>query len=246
LFVSYPSVSYGEDVDAAAGPANFLYFPEQTNQIPAVYPLIALPQMEYTTIYVLRGGQERASGYRTHVGEIDYDNLLVISQPTENSCVHVIDSQWPRYSNEDSAQVLLLGQYSKIENVLANVSAPRPPEFIFGPEPAHTWCYYYQQAELALQEGAWEEVIEIGDEVNQLDLRPNDRIEWTPFLQTYAIVGDEKAFETTTEKIEKSPFVRREVCNDLLNTQELGAVFMPEILSLIDERVCRGQEKSLP
>jgi hypothetical protein len=59
-------------------------------------------------------------------------------------------------------------------------------------------------------------------------------------------VGDEKAFETTTEKIEKSPFVRREVCNDLLNTQELGAVFMPEILSLIDERVCRGQEKSLP
>ena len=40
LFVSYPSVSYGEDVDAVAGPANFLYFPEQTNQIPAVYPLI--------------------------------------------------------------------------------------------------------------------------------------------------------------------------------------------------------------
>ncbi len=246
LFVSYPSVSYGEDVDAVAGPANFLYFPEQTNQIPAVYPLIALPQMDYTTIYVLRGGQERTSGYRTHVGEIDYDNMLVISQPTENACVHVIDSQSPRYSNEDSAQVLLLGQYSKIENVIANASAPLPAEFIFGREPAHTWCYYYQQAELAIQNGAWEDVIEIGEEVNQLDLQPKDRIEWTPFLQAYAIVGDEKAFETITEKIEKSPFVRREICNNLLNTQEMGAVFTPEIQSLMDERVCRGQEQSLP
>jgi hypothetical protein len=244
LFVSYPSVSYGEDVDAVAGPANFLYFPEQTNRIPAVYPLIALPQMEYTTIYVLRGGQERASGYRTHVGEIDYDNLLVISQPTENACVHVMDSQWPRYSNEDSAQTLLLGQYSKIENVRTDASAPRPAEFIFGPEPSHTWCYYYQHAELALQNGAWGDVIEIGKEVNQLDLQPNDRIEWTPFLQAYAIVGDVKAFETITEKIEKSPFIRRKICNDLLNTQGMGAVFTPEILSLIDERVCRGQEKS--
>ncbi|HET9906839.1 MAG TPA: hypothetical protein VFQ23_09365, partial [Anaerolineales bacterium] len=246
LFVSYPSVSYGEDVDAVAGPANFLYFPEQTNQIPAVYPLIALPQMDYTTIYVLRGGQERASGYRTHVGEIDYDNMLVISQPTEDACVHVIDSQWPRYSNEDSAQILLLGQYSKIENVLTDASAPRPAEFVFGPEPAHTWCYYYQRAELALQEGAWEEVIEIGNEVNQLGLQPNDRIEWAPFLQAYAIVGDVEAFETTTKKIERSPFIRREACNNLLSTQEMGAVFAPEIQSLMDERVCRGQEKSLP
>ena len=135
---------------------------------------------------------------------------------------------------------------SKIENVIANASAPLPAEFIFGREPAHTWCYYYQQAELAIQNGAWEDVIEIGEEVNQLDLQPKDRIEWTPFLQAYAIVGDEKAFETITEKIEKSPFVRREICNDLLNTQEMGAVFTPEIQSLMDERVCRGQEKSLP
>jgi hypothetical protein len=246
LFVSYPSVHYGEDIDAVAGPANFIYFPEQTNQIPAVYPLPALPQMDYTTIYVLRGGKGRIDGYRTHVGEINYENVLVISQPSGDSCVHVIVSQWPRYSNQDSDQVLLLGQYSKVENVLTDGSAPRPAEFIFGPEPAHTWCYYYQQAERALQEGNWEEVIEIGDQVNQLGLQPTDRIEWTPFMQAYAVKGDEKAFEATAQKIERLLFVRREACNALLNMQELGSTFTAPMQSLIDAKVCRSQTAQNP
>ena len=241
LFVSYPSFYYGEDVDAVAGPANFLYFPEQTNQIPAVYQLVALPQMEYTTIYVLRGGRERADGYRTHVGEINYDNMLVISQPTESSCVHVMDAKWPRYSNQDSDQILLLGEYSKIQNVLSEENAPHPAEFIFGSEPAHTWCYYYQKAELALQEENWEEVIEIGTLVNQLQLDPNDRIEWMPFLQAYAVKGDEKAFETTAAKIGKLPFVRKGACYALLSMQEIGYSFTPRIQSLLDAEICRGQ-----
>jgi hypothetical protein len=240
LFVSYPSISYAEDVDAVAGPANFLYFPEQTNQIPAIYPLVALPQMDYTTIYVLRGGKERAAGYRTHVGEINYDNMLVISQPAENACVHVIDSQWPRYSNQDSAQILLLGEYSKIQRVVTEGSAPRPAEFIFGPEPAHTWCYYYQQAELALQEGDWVKVVQIGDRVNQLGLSPNDRIEWAPFLQAYAVRNDEKAFNATAQKIDKLPFVRRETCRALLKMEETGSSFTPQIQALVDEKVCRS------
>jgi hypothetical protein len=246
LFVSYPSVRYGEDVDAVAGPANFLYFPEQTNQIPVVYPLVALPQMEYTTIYVLRGGKARTDGYRTHVGEIDYDNMLVISQPTEDSCVHVMDAQWPRYSNQESDQILLLGEYSKIQNVLTDGRAPRPAEFLFGPEPAHTWCYYYQKAELALQEGNWEEIIQVGDQVNQLELSANDRIEWMPFLQAYAFKGDEKAFSSTAKKIDKLPFVRREACNTLLKMGEMGYSFTSQIQSLTENDLCDGQTELNP
>ncbi|HSL44013.1 MAG TPA: hypothetical protein VK897_11320 [Anaerolineales bacterium] len=245
LFVNYPTVSYAEDVDAVAGPANFLYFPEQTNQIPAVYPLVALPQMDYTTKDVLGGGN-RSYGYRTHVGEIRYDNLLVISQPAANGCVHVINSQWPRYSDQDPDQILLLGQYSKIQNVLIGDSAPRPAESIFGPEPAHTWCYYYQQAELALQEGNWEKIVQIGDQVTQLRLTPNDRMEWAPFLQAYAFLGDEKAFRATAVKMDSSPFVRREACRTLLKMQEMGSTFTPEIQSVMDEKVCRGEANSSP
>ena len=244
LFVSYPDVQYGEDVDAVAGPANFLYFPEQTNQIPAVYPLVALPQMDYTTKYVLRGGKERSEGYRTHVGEVNYNKMLVISQPAQDSCVHVIDSHWPRYSNLETDQILLLGEYSKIERVLTDTRAPRPAEFIFGPEPAHAqaWCYYYQKAELALQEGNWEEIVRIGDEITRLELSPNDRIEWAPFLQAYAVKGDENAFKATAAKIDKLPFVRREACHALLAMQETGFGFTSQIQSQVNNEVCRGQE----
>ena len=238
LFVDYPSINYAEDVDAVAGPANFIYFPEQTNQIPAVYPLFAVPQMDYTTKFVIRGGN-RTDGYRTHVGEVDYGNMLIISQPAEDSCVHVIDSEWPRFSNQDSDQILLIGKYSKIENILTDASAPRPAEFIFGPEPEHTWCYYYQQAELALQERDWEKIVELGNTVNELQLSPNDRIEWAPFLQAYAMTGDEKAFKSTSTKVDRLPLVRREICSALLTMQETGSTFTPEIQSLMDEKVCR-------
>lgn len=247
LVANYPSINYAEDVDAVAGPANFLYFPEQTNQIPAVYPLVALPQMDYITKDILGGGNQ-SYGYRTHVGEIDYNNILVISQPTPNACVHVINAQWPRYSEADSDQILLIGQYSNIENIQTNGTAPRPAEFIFGPEPAHdrTWCYYYQQAELALQNEDWEKIIRIGDEAAQLRLSPNDRIEWAPFLQAYAFMGDTKAFKATAIKMDGSPFVRREACRTLLQMQGMGLAFTPEIQSQMGKRLCRGQSKLSP
>jgi hypothetical protein len=197
--------------------------------------------MDYTTIYVLRGGKEKADGYRTHIGEIDYGNMLVMSQPAQDGCVHVMDSQWPRYSNQESDQILLLGQYSKIQSILTTGSAPRPAEFIFGLEPVHAWCYYYQQAELALQDGNWKKVVQIGNQVTQLGLSPNDRIEWSPFLQAYAVSGDEKGFKATMAKIEKMPFVRQEICHTLLKMQEMGSTFTPQIQSLLDDGVCHGQ-----
>jgi hypothetical protein len=230
-------------VDAAAGPANFIYFPEQTNQIPAVYKLVALPQMGYVTKDVI-GVSNKFYGYRTHVGEISYNNLLVMSQSADNACVHIIDSKWPRLSDNDSDQILLLGQYSKIEGVLASAGTPRHlPESIFGSEPAHTWCYYYQQAELALQQSNWEKIIQLGDQVAQLKLHPNDRIEWAPFLQAYAMKGDEKSFKATAAKIDSTPFVRKEACRSLLKMQELGSTFTPQIQSLMDEGLCRGKVK---
>jgi hypothetical protein len=247
LVVNYPSVNFAEDVDAVAGPANFLYFPEQTNQIPAVYQLVALPQMDYVTKDVMGGGN-KSYGYRTHVGEINYNNILVISQPALSACVHMIDSRWPRFSEGDSDQILLLGQYSKLQNVLTNRNAPHPVEFIFGPEPdpAQTWCYYYQQAELALQEGDWEKIVQLGDQAAQRKLSPNDRIEWAPFLQAYAVIGNEKAFKATAIKMDISPFVRQEACRTLMKMQEMGSIFTSEIQSLMDEKLCRGQAAADP
>jgi hypothetical protein len=245
LLVNYPSVHYAEDVDAVSGPANFIYYPEQTNQIPAVYQLIGLPQMDYTTKDVLRGINRKES-YRTHVGELNSSNMLVISQPTTDACVHVIDSRWPNYSSGDPDQILLLGQYSKIENVLTEGSSPKLAQTIFGPEPEHTWCYYYQQAERALQEGDWEKIVQIGDQAAKLNQTPADKIEWAPFMQAYAATGNEKSFQSTAEKIKRLPFVRKGICDALLAMQATGSTFTPEIQSLMNDAVCRGQVELEP
>ncbi len=240
LMVNYPGINYGEDVDAAAGPANFIYYPSQTNQLPAVYQLVALPQMDYVTKDVINGG-DKPYEYRTHTGVINYSKLLIMVQPSDSSCVHVQDAQWPRITDQDTDQVLLLAKYSRIENIEADGKSPILDPVIFGAEPAHTWCYYYEKAELALQKQDWQEIIRLGKEVNQHELHPVDRIEWAPFLQAYAFSGDEMNFKSTALKIDSSPFVRLQACKTITQMKMNGILLSAGIESLLGEKLCRGQ-----
>ena len=67
------------------------------------------------------------------------------------------------------------------------------PIALFGKEPAHTWCYYYEKAELARQVGDWETVSTLGNEAREQGLVPGDALEWLPFIEAYVITGDYKA-----------------------------------------------------
>jgi hypothetical protein len=66
-----------------------------------------------------------------------------------------------------------------------------PPTHIFGPEPEHEWCYYFQKAELARQKGDWNEVAGLGDQVFMYldNLKPESAVELIPFIEGYAHVG---------------------------------------------------------
>ncbi len=67
---------------------------------------------------------------------------------------------------------------------------------IYGPEPQHGWCYYFEQAELARQFGDWEEVVKLGDKAFKLDDSPNNPVERFVFIEGYAYAGDwERAVE---------------------------------------------------
>lgn len=67
---------------------------------------------------------------------------------------------------------------------------------IYGPEPAHHWCYYFQKADLARQLGDWESVTHLGDDAFALDDYPNDPVERFVFIEGYAHNGDwQKAVE---------------------------------------------------
>jgi hypothetical protein len=74
--------------------------------------------------------------------------------------------------------------------VLTDVQPPEMPISLFGKEPPHTWCYYYEKAELARQVGDWETVAALGDQARAQGFVPGDALEWLPFIEGYVITGD--------------------------------------------------------
>jgi len=77
---------------------------------------------------------------------------------------------------------------SNTDRIIAKQQAVMPA--IYGPEPEHGWCYYFQKADLARQMGDWDEVVKLGDVAFKLDDFPNNPVERFVFIEGYAHVGD--------------------------------------------------------
>ena len=75
---------------------------------------------------------------------------------------------------------------SNADRILREPTAVMPE--IYGPEPSHGWCYYFQKAELARQFGDWDEVVKLGDKAFKLDDFPNNPVERFVFIEGYAHV----------------------------------------------------------
>ena len=60
---------------------------------------------------------------------------------------------------------------------------------IYGDEPKHRWCYYFQKAELARQRGDWERAAQLGEEAYASGDHPNDPTENFVFIEAYAHIG---------------------------------------------------------
>jgi hypothetical protein len=106
---------------------------------------------------------------------------------TEYACLHVIDSEHPEYSQEDDRVILQVGAASEIDRIDSTSEFnPIPRKDLFGKEPTHDWCYYYQKAQLARQQRNWEMAAQLGDEAIAAGYSPNDPMEWLVFMQAYA------------------------------------------------------------
>jgi hypothetical protein len=216
------------------GPSNFIYLPEGTKDEyvqPGVYA--ALLNQDTVNKTLLNKGQayDNRRTIRTYK---NYRRLLVLTQPTMNSCVHLIDGQQPEYSRFENASIRLLGSYSNLEHILANEPASIPPPVVFGPEPEHDWCYFYQKASLARQKQAWDEILVLGDEVLNNDLAPGDLIEWMPFLQAYAQAGDIEHLQVLAPDIISDPIVARQACHILGALDHLTQ----QVVDVIDFNYC--------
>jgi hypothetical protein len=84
---------------------------------------------------------------------------------------------------------------------------------IFGSEPAHTWCYYFEKADLARQTDDWAQVAEIGDQAFGIPYYPDDLSEYLPFVEAYARTGRwAEARDLTRQTAEQMPILRPALC----------------------------------
>jgi hypothetical protein len=236
----YPGIGYEDDTDIVWGPANFMYYAKPQSGIDLVkYPLGATRLDEQGMQNVI-GEEERVSeAYRSHTMFLNYRRVLVINQSSTESCVHVLDSRWVEQSQYDTEKTAQLFPHSKIEYALTEGNTPIPLDFVFGAEPAHDWCYFYQKAELARQGGDWDSVAALGAEAASLNLTPSDSIEWTPFLQAYAYLEQTEKVESLAAQFKEDSFHKDQFCENLNRMDENGYPLKDETSSKVDELFCR-------
>lgn len=127
------------------------------------------------------------------------DVLVIRYAPQTGTCLWIAtpdDADLPDLPAAVQAAISL----SNPQRILATPIGSPPPE-IFGPPPAPNWCYYFQKASLASQQGDWQQVAALGDEAKALTHTPAALYEWLPFLQGYAHVGRISEAHTLTQAI---------------------------------------------
>ncbi len=244
LLVVYPDINYAEGDEVAWAPANIIYYPETQTQSPIHLRLPAI-RLESETLPDVLMASKKYDKEDLLIKNIffnqNFKNILVLTQPTSQSCVHAIDSRWVGLSTADGAHVIAGAPHSHIENIVTMGDAPLVPEVLFGQEPPHTWCYFYQKADIARQVGNWEKVIEIFEEASANDLNPNDQIELIPFLQAYAYKNDLKAVKQLSTRINTENFYQQQACTILHEMGANGYPLSDEMEQRVDQLFC-GKE----
>src|SRR3989344_5964179 len=113
----------------------------------------------------------------------DFKNSVIITTPSDTSCLWVLDNKRGEFPTNADELLISSIVYSDTDNLIGKKTPDIPPREIFGSEPAHGWCYYFQKASLARQLKDWSKLRKLKEEVTSKNLKPKDLSEWLPFTQ---------------------------------------------------------------
>jgi len=142
-------------------------------------------------------------------------NGIVPNYKAGDACMRILKPQ-DEFSPFLSSMEAKLAQISNLDQILKENSDPRvTPAGIFGPEPVHDWCYYYEKADLAAQFEEWDAVADLGDEAASKNFTPAVGMEYEPFITGYARKGDWKtAYELTKKAADLTDNMGKSLCGD--------------------------------
>ena len=184
-------VEYETDFSATAV-LNWLYAPEYQplNDLP--YALIyTRTRLGGSKLPDLKPGTATIFPYRTVTFHGNTSASVTIYAST-SGCLRVLESVYAndlvyeRYTRFLRSSIPL----SDPTRIFMDKNMPAMPKDLFGEEPAHTWCYFYEKAELARQAGDWKKVSKLGNEAINQGYSPSDPFEWLPFIEGFALTND--------------------------------------------------------
>jgi hypothetical protein len=239
IVASYANQGIGEDYFVWS-PASMTYYPHPAAVIPMTTPLSAVT-LDKSDIQQVLAGVSHTRVSRGVQIPLDYRQTLVLTLPSPGACVHAIDGSQPELSTADRMEITVTAPRSDITLIQPDASPHQPPEAVFGGEPAHGWCYYYQKASLARQQKDWAEVARLGDEAAGAGLSPADPVEWMPFIEAYAASGREQDVARIAEILNGSTYLQYQACQLFKHKTGAGPDLPPEVLSLLVNSVCTAE-----
>ena len=237
LLTDQMPIDYETDLSFTA-PINWMYAPDYTRSDLPYMLLYTEKRIGGGTLPSLEPNVQIFYPYRTVNFESTTSNAITIYMP-RNGCLRVLDparGDKQTYAKLDAVLTKAI-PLSDPSRIITETDSPAIPMFFS--EPEHEWCYYFTKAELAQQQGDYEEVVFLGNEAISSGFKPQDQNEWLVFIDGYARVGDLKtAGELSTVALVEDARIRRGVCTVWRQIQAQGPVGgesqIIEILSLLN------------
>lgn len=115
--------------------------------------------------------------------------IVVYYQPP--GCLRVLDYDHPDRLPEDFPQRMVPALPLSKPSLIITNSEERasPPLSLFEELNSETWCLYFEEADLAAQQGEWERVAALGDQAFRLEDQTNEPSELFIFIEGYLRVG---------------------------------------------------------
>ena len=123
----------------------------------------------------------------------------LFNQPAAG-CLIVLDDAYLGDPPINATNLNIL-QLSNLDQIDLDAIPIAPDPLIFGKEPEHDWCYFFQKADLARQKQKWSEVTTLMDEAFTSGLDARYSLEYLPLLEAQYYLQDWDGYLETSQKI---------------------------------------------
>lgn len=191
---------------------NWIYAPNYHDaQIPFKY--FDLSTRIDSALPAIKEGVPVVHNYRNHKFTSSTSQVLTIYYQL-SGCLYVLGPEDVGFPGlpETVLETLPISHVDQI------ITAARPVVTLppaLGGESSHDWCYYFEKADLARQQGDWKAISALATQAENLSLVRKKSIELLPFIEAFARNGEDERFQQYVDLALEDTRIEPVVCSRL-------------------------------